>query len=137
MLNRRQLLLGSGAALAVGLFSVQSARAEELTRAALTNLLGRFEMPPVDFQRFTLAVARAHGLPSAWKFGFLTYAEKLGIIDDLMRVTPTALFDGYARWRRTVMTDFMLSTEYLQRRDEPLKFESLVIECRSPFADFS
>lgn len=139
MITRRQIILGIAGTGIVGVAVLHTAQQTDLTRALLHRLLGPFEIPEVEFQRFAETVLKARGYPSNWKIGIFTFAEQTGLINPMLALLPTPLIDGYAQWRRVVMTDFTMATNFFdrQRPAGKLSFTGPVEACSSPFAEFA
>lgn len=139
MITRRQVILGIAGTGVFGVAVLQTAQHADLVRALLHRLLGPFEISEVEFQRFAETVLKARIPPSNWKIGIFTFAEQTGLITPMLAWLPTPLFDGYAQWRRHVMTDFTMATDFFdrQRPAGKLSFTGPVEACSSPFAEFA
>lgn len=135
-MKRRTLLLSSAATL--GLAAVASASwvyedRQVFIPELLHRLVGDFEMAGADQRKFVDALAGHYG------------SEKLTALMGLYKIRQqTGVGSAYTdvkvdSFERRLLTDFMVSTDYLRRQHEPrpkVSFVGYRLPCSNPYARF-
>jgi hypothetical protein len=132
-------LAGITAIGAVGLFSFSEGR---FVRATLHRLLGDFQMSESDIVEFT-ADFKAQKRFTAFFGGVTAYLLRIGELSGItpitMKVAPTRIVTILERFERSLLTNFLLTTNYLHVEEptiDPISYFGQQQACNNPFARF-
>lgn len=136
-MNRRQFLVFSAAGLSVaalGSAALVYEDSEDFVIGLVRQYVGDFQMEPEEQQRFVEDVTARYGdISTAALIGFHRIRDHTGLGIDYT--------DQRVDWfERRVVTEFITSTDYLQKQDEAnpkLTYMGIDIPCTNPYAQFS
>lgn len=136
--NRRNVLLGVGAAGVAGWVGLDLAAAEGPTvRAIVTRLVGPFRMKDQQFEALVSGLKTYRG---NWGDVRLAGYRALSLADvhSLPVQVPGRFQDVYDKYERKVLTRFLIDTNYLKLRNPATEWTEMTGTeiCRSPFANF-
>lgn len=136
-MNRRTLLLYSAATLslaALGTTALVHEQRDSFIPALLHALIGDFRMDRHDQRQFVEALVQHYG---PRKFTALLGLYRIRAATGLGTAYSNAKLD---RFERMLVTDFITSTDYLDKRHEQnpkVSFSGYRLPCRNPFARFT
>lgn len=142
-ITRRTMLAGAGAGAAIaatgGALLVAGSDTDGLVHSILNRLIGPFNMAQADFDKMVKAIDHKAGLPKGSKLRMMATLEKSGWSADLLDRAPRSIRDRREMIERTVLTEFVVQTTYLQTPDkahDPILYLGRH-PCSSPFANFT
>lgn len=139
--TRRAALLGGGAAvLAAGAIGLTLPTQDGFIRATLHRLIGPFTIADADMARFVADFGRAGAMPGPLMANGLHLANGTGAVR-LADHLPGGFAAKIEAFERTVLTAFILGTDYMQVANPAKDRLSYVgpfatLACSSPYARF-
>ena len=139
-LTRRTVLAGLGvsALSATGIATFETASSEAgLVRSILRRLVGPFNMRQPDFEAFVLDLDTYRGSAGSLKMAAYRMLSSDGT-QWASSLVSERIGEGYERYERKVLTNFLVKTDYLRLADPEAEFASMIGAgpCQSPFARF-
>lgn len=134
MISRRNFIFASlslvGAPIGYGLY-----REKDFLRDLLTEMLGPFEISDADFSAFKNDFMNHPGnvnRPKKYYGAYLIWS-----VDGLIPPPTDNISQKYEEFKRHLITEFVISTMWVQSKDKKLKYYNSKIPCNNPFADLS
>lgn len=140
--TRRGLIAGSaGLAAVAAVGGVGLARFDKVDtcRATLARLVGPFDMAPEAFDAFVRDFLKVDETLTGLRGGLMRAGEFTGLLPRLGGLLPDASADEIERFERALLTNFVLTTNYLaveNPRREPIDYVGPLDACANPFARF-
>ncbi|WAJ27055.1 hypothetical protein [Antarcticirhabdus aurantiaca] len=144
-ITRRGLLMGLGgiAAAAVLGGGAASMTDEDFLRSTLHRLVGRFEMTSDQFAAFTQSFRAGYPELATVKMLPFRVSEQFGASSLLDSIAPQAILSKVETFERRLLTEFIMSTDYLPLYEEKPNQGVLSVSyfglqgCSNPYADLT
>lgn len=141
-LTRRGMIVGSvGLAAIAALGGIGLLRFDKVDtcRATLTRLIGPFAMKDDAFAAFVDDFLKVDKMLIGMRGGLMRAAEFSGLLPRIAGSLPPASAQQVEQFERALLTQFVLTTNYLQLDDpraEPIDYVGPIDACGNPFARF-
>lgn len=141
-LTRRGVIVGSVGVVAVAaLGGVGLLRFDKVDtcRATLTRLIGPFAMDRDAFASFVTDFLKVDRMLMGMRGGLMRAAEFSGLLPRIAGSLPPAAAGQVEQFERALLTQFVLTTNYLQLGDpraEHIDYVGPIDTCGNPFARF-
>jgi hypothetical protein len=131
--RRNFLLLGSGTLVLSGIGLTYSSK-ENFLQERLYKMLGDFDISDSDFKRFNEHFRSFISENRYDRYHTMIQLEKFTFNGN---IDPLKINERIDKWDRRLVTQFITSTDYLERQGEKVRFIGAYLPCRNPFADYS
>lgn len=128
-------MLGGGAlALSGAGFQHYHSTKENFLLGRLHKLMGDFEISENDFKQFNDHFKSFISVSRYERYHTMVMLEKLTLHGS---VDPLKIEQRIDKWDRRLVTQFITSTDYIEKQGNQVSYIGANLPCRNPFADYS
>ncbi len=133
--RRKFLILGGGTLVLSGAgFSYVHSHKDNFLLSRLSEFIGDFEVTETEFKKFNDHFRAYISEARYERYHTMIMMEKLTFNG---KIDPLKISQRIDKWDRRLVTQFILTTDYLDNSGKNISFKGITPACGNPFADFS